>query len=117
MTAPTDTDFRARLAALNAKFAATVPGTMDKLARALAACRADGATPGSAALHDVHELLHGLAGSAGTFGFATLGQEARRIEQQVRVVMKDGSGWDAIPAQIEQLLAWAARDAGASEYN
>jgi HPt (histidine-containing phosphotransfer) domain-containing protein len=117
MTAPTDTDFRARLAALNVKFAATVPGTMAKIAQALAACRADGAVPTAASLHDLHELLHGVAGSAGTFGFATLGHEARRIEQQVRVVMKEGAGWDAVPAQVEQLLAWAARDAGATEYN
>ena len=117
MTAPTDTDFRARLAALNVKFAATVPGTMEKIALALGRCRADGAVPTSASLHELHELLHGVAGSAGTFGFATLGQEARRIEQQVRMVMKEGAGWDTVPAQIEQLLAWAARDAGAAEYN
>jgi HPt (histidine-containing phosphotransfer) domain-containing protein len=119
MTAPSETDFRARLAALNVKFAATVPATMAKIAQALADCRcsSDGATPTAAALHPLHELLHGVAGSAGTFGFATLGREARRIEQQVRTVMKDGTGWEAIPAQVEQLLAWAARDPAALEFN
>ena len=119
MTASTDPDFRARLAALNARFAATVPGTMDKIAQALAACRDSdvGAAPSAAALHQLHELLHGVAGSAGTFGFATLGQEARRVEQQVRAVMKEGAGWEPIPAQVERLLAWAARDASATEYD
>ncbi|TYQ19842.1 UNVERIFIED_ORG: Hpt domain-containing protein [Zoogloea ramigera] len=121
MNASTDPDFRARLAALNAKFAATVPGTMDKIAQALAACRASAsagcAAPSAAALHQLHELLHGVAGSAGTFGFATLGQEARRIEQQVRTVMKEGAGWELIPVQVDRLLAWAARDASATEFN
>lgn len=119
MTASTDPDFRARLAALNAKFAATVPGTMDKIAQALAACRDSdvGAAPAAATLHQLHELLHGVAGSAGTFGFAVLGQEARRIEQQVRTVMKDGVDWEVIPPQVERLLAWAARDASATEYD
>ena len=28
-----------------------------------------------------------------------------------------GADWDAVPMQVEQLLAWAARDAGATEYN
>lgn len=121
MNASTDPDFRARLAALNAKFAATVPGTMDKIAQALAACRAsasaEGAAPSAAALHQLHELLHGVAGSAGTFGFATLGQEARRIEQQVRTVLKEGADWEPIPAQVDRLLAWAARDASATEFD
>lgn len=125
MNASTDPDFRARLAALNAKFAATVPGTMVKIAQALAACRAsasasassEGAVPSAAALHQLHELLHGVAGSAGTFGFATLGQEARRIEQQVRTVMKQGAAWEPIPAQVDRLLAWAARDASATEFD
>jgi len=119
MNASTDPDFRARLAALNAKFAATVPGTMGKIAQALAACNGSmqGGMPSAASLHALHELLHGVAGSAGTFGFATLGQEARRIEQQVRTVMKEGVGWEPIPAQVERLLAWAARDASAAEYD
>ncbi|KQQ40403.1 hypothetical protein ASF61_06505 [Duganella sp. Leaf126] len=119
MTASTDPDFRARLAALNAKFAATVPSTMDKIAQALAACNAsiEDGQPGAEPLHQLHELLHGVAGSAGTFGYATLGQEARRIEQQVRAVMKQGSGWAPVPAQVERLLAWAARDPGAIEFD
>ena len=119
MTASTDPDFRARLAALNAKFAATVPGTMGKIAQALAACNGSmqGGVPSAASLHALHELLHGMAGSAGTFGYPTLGLEARRLEQQVRAAMKEGAGWDGMPAQVEQFLAWAARDPGAVEFD
>lgn len=118
MPTPTDPDFRARLAALNDKFAATVPPTMASIAEALAQCRRlDGALPEQAPLHRLHELLHGLAGSAGTFGFATLGQEARRIEQMVRAVMRGEGGWQAIPAEVDKLLAWAARDARATTFD
>ena len=34
------------------------------------------------AVHNLRQQLHKLAGSAGTFGFAELGQEARRLELQ-----------------------------------
>jgi HPt (histidine-containing phosphotransfer) domain-containing protein len=120
MSAPSDPDFRARLAALNEKFAATVPGTLEKISEALAACVADavpGGAPSQAALHRLHEVLHGVAGSAGTFGFATLGQEARRIEQAVRAVMKEGADWGPLPGQVQQLLQWAARDPKASAFD
>ncbi|MES2116785.1 MAG: Hpt domain-containing protein [Pseudomonadota bacterium] len=106
-----DQEFRARLQALSDKFAATVPVTMDKITQALAACRADGGgTPGAEHLHQLHELLHGVAGSAGTFGYATLGQYCRSVEQQMRAVMAGQAEWEGVAAQVEALLQWAARD-------
>jgi len=116
MAAPIDPDFRARLAALNDKFAATVPGTMEKIRLALADCVGAGAEPPSAALHQLHEVLHGVAGSAGTFGFATLGNESRRIEQMVRAVMAGEGDWPAVPPEVEKLLRWAAADPRAGSY-
>jgi HPt (histidine-containing phosphotransfer) domain-containing protein len=109
-----DPHFRARLQALGDKFAATVPGTLDKIAAALAACEAargaDG-VPAPATLHVLHELLHGVAGSAGTFGFGALGQECRRLEQRLRALTENGAGdWHAIAADTAQLLHRAARD-------
>ena len=115
MATPVDPDFRARLAALNEKFAATVPVTMEKIAAALAACQA-GTPPAEAALRQLHELLHGVAGSAATFGFATLGHEARRIEHMLRDVMDTGSGWDAVVPEVEKYLRWAACDPHATDY-
>ena len=117
MATPVDPDFRARLAALNDKFAATVPGTLDKIRAALALCVAGGTQPSQQALHQLHEVLHGVAGSAGTFGFTVFGQEARRIEQMVRAVLATQTGWAPVVPEVEKLLAWAARDAKASHYD
>nr|WP_315261432.1 Hpt domain-containing protein [uncultured Duganella sp.] len=117
MATPVDPDFRARLAALNEKFAATVPATLVKLRAALDACQAGGQQPPQDALHQLHEVLHGVAGSAGTFGFAVFGQEARRVEQMVRAVLATDSGWPPVVPEVEKLLAWAARDAKATHYD
>ncbi|MYM36730.1 Hpt domain-containing protein [Duganella sp. FT94W] len=117
MATPVDPDFRARLAALNDKFAAAVPATLDKIRAALDACKADGAQPSHAALHQLHEVLHGVAGSAGTFGFTVFGQEARRVEQMVRAVLATDSGWPPVVPEVEKLLAWALRDAKAAQYD
>jgi HPt (histidine-containing phosphotransfer) domain-containing protein len=116
MATPVDPDFRARLAALNDKFAATVPVTLEKIGQALAACKSGGDAPPDAALHQLHELLHGVAGSAGTFGFGMLGQQARRIEQMLRVVLAEHAGWPAVIPEVEQLLRWAAVDPRADSY-
>jgi HPt (histidine-containing phosphotransfer) domain-containing protein len=75
---------------------------------------AGGEQPSRDALHQLHEVLHGVAGSAGTFGFAVLGREARRIEQMVRGVLAAETGWAPVVPEVEKLLAWASRDAKAS---
>ncbi|GJJ02077.1 hypothetical protein RugamoR64_26150 [Duganella rhizosphaerae] len=117
MAMPEDPAFRARLAALSEKFAATVPGTLEQITQALAACQAfGGQLPPDAQLHQLHELLHGVAGSAGTFGFAMFGQQARRIEHMVRGVLAEHTGWPEVIPEVEQLLKWAARDAQATTY-
>lgn len=110
-----DPDFYGRLKALGDKFAARVPDTTANIARVLAACAADGATPEH--LHELHELLHGIAGSAGTFGFTVLGREARRLEQQTRLVQAGGVEWTPLSEEIAQFLRWAARDPGADQYD
>ena len=120
MATPVDPEFRARLQVLNDKFAATVPVTMEKIRLALEACRAhgdDAAMPPAAAIDHLHELLHGVAGSAATFGFPVLGQQARRIEQMVRVVMAGQCGWQAVIPEVQQLLRWAAHDPRAESYS
>jgi chemotaxis protein histidine kinase CheA len=115
MATPVDPDFRARLAALNEKFAATVPGTLNKIRAALDRCVAS-EHPSPAALHELHEVLHGVAGSAGTFGFAVFGREARRIEQLVRAAMETQTGLAPVVPEVEKLLLWASRNAKANEY-
>ena len=111
MATLTDQEFHTRMQALRDKFAATVPGTLEKITQALAACRADGsAGPDDAHLHALHELLHGVAGSAGTFGYGTLGQYCRSVEQQLRAVMAGNTDWPDVAVQVDALLQWAARD-------
>ncbi len=108
-----DQEFRARLAALGEKFAASVPVTMGKIGQALADCEAT-FPPGAAQLDVLHELLHGVAGSAGTFGFGELGQQCRRVEQMVRVVIAahpvPASEWAPVTQEVKRLLAWAEID-------
>src|SRR5471030_2075943 len=110
-----DPDFYVRLKALGDKFAARLPDTTAGIARVLAACAADGAAPEH--LHELHELLHGIAGSAGTFGYAVLGREAWRLEQQTRLVQAGEAEWTPLPEQIAQFLRWAAHDPKAEQYD
>ena len=111
MATLSDQEFHARMQALSDKFAATVPVTLDKITAALAACRADGpAGPSPDHLHVLHELLHGVAGSAGTFGYGTLGQYCRVVEQQMRALLAGQAEWPVVAAQVDALLQWAARD-------
>ncbi|WP_317202746.1 Hpt domain-containing protein [Janthinobacterium sp.] len=108
-----DPNFRARLNALNDKYAAGVPDLLAAIARALARCHAEGCA-GEAAVA-LHKSLHAVAGSAGTFGFAALGQECRRLEHLLRALLERGAdgaaGWPALDAEVVFLLDWAGKDA------
>lgn len=107
-----DAQFFARLALLNDKFAASLPHTLARLAGARKAF--DPARPHGAPLDDMHALLHTLAGSSATFGFRALGQQARLLEQRLRVF----TTFDAIAATdwhdwlgaLDAFVAWGLRD-------
>jgi hypothetical protein len=45
-----------------------------------------------------------------------LGQQARRIEQMLRVVLSEHSGWPAVIPEVEQFLRWAAKDPRSTSY-
>lgn len=111
MPTPPDADFAARLQALNDKFAASLPGTLDKLASARA--RFDAAAPDASVASELHSLLHSIAGSAGTFGFPLLGQYARVMEQNVRGLLSGTEpplDWAVWSEQFDRFLAWAKAD-------
>jgi len=113
-----DQEFFARLRALNDKFAAGVPDTLARLHAARSAF--DPEAPNLAIVKDIHQVLHTIAGSAATFGFRVLGQEARSLEQRLRVLMafevvapRDWRHWfDG----LDEYLAWAAIDPKAESY-
>lgn len=103
-----DTEFHARLNALGDKFAARLPASLQEIEAVMSLCNNEAATPDR--LEKLHGLLHGLAGSGGTFGFAVLGRECRRLEQELRQVMGKPEEWPALAGQVEEFLRWAARD-------
>jgi len=112
MSDAADAEFFARLSELNDKFAAGLPHTLGRLADARAAFVA--ARPEPALVDEMHAVLHTLAGSAGTFGFHVLGQQARSLEQRLRVFTTfdavAAQEWNAWLAQLDVFVAWGLRD-------
>ena len=113
-----DPDFRARLRALNEKYAAGVPALLQAITQASSRCDSDG--PRLEPLTELHRALHAVAGSAATFGFAALGPECRRIEQLVRQLLNEPGSvqaeWPPLSAQVGDLLRWAAMDPAATHF-
>ena len=107
-----DADFFARLAELNDKFAASLPATLGRLSAARAAF--DTAAPQAALVEQLHAVLHTLAGSSATFGFRLLGQQARMLEQRLRVLTTfdtvAAGEWEAWLAELDIFVAWALAD-------
>jgi HPt (histidine-containing phosphotransfer) domain-containing protein len=113
-----DQDFFARLRALNDKFAAGVPGTLERLAALRAGFDPEAAD--TQRVGELHQILHTVAGSAATFGFRTMGQQARALEQRLRVLMVfevvGARDWDNWLAALDVYLAWAALDPKSDDY-
>ncbi|MDB5916587.1 MAG: hypothetical protein JWR40_821 [Massilia sp.] len=113
-----DQEFFARLRLLNDKFAASVPGTLARLAtlRALFDPRA----PAADIVGELHQILHTVAGSAATFGFRTMGYQARALEQRLRVLMAfeviAPRDWENWLASLDEYTAWAAADPKSNDY-
>jgi HPt (histidine-containing phosphotransfer) domain-containing protein len=113
-----DQDFFARLNALNDKFAASVPDTLARLRQHQLAF--DPATPDPAIVKELRQTLHTIAGSAATFGFRVFGQEARNLEQRLRVL----TAFDTIAAEdwmrwlvsLDEYIAWGEIDPRAEQY-
>jgi HPt (histidine-containing phosphotransfer) domain-containing protein len=107
-----DAEFFERLAALNDRFAASLPQTLGRLSTARNAF--DTSRPQPELMQELHAVLHTLAGSSATFGFRLLGQQARHIEQRLRVLMTFDAvapeDWEAWLAELDVFVAWALRD-------
>ena len=118
MATVVDPDFFARLDALNDKFAASVPDTLARLRLQRAACH--GGAPDASAAKDLHHSLHTIAGSAATFGFPVFGQQARNLEQRMRVLMASESAaagdWHRWLEALDDYLRWAELDPKAASY-
>ena len=113
-----DQDFFARLNALNEKFAASVPATLARLrAQRLAF---DAAAPDPAVVKELHQILHTIAGSAATFGFSVFGEQARNLEQRLRVLSAfeavAPADWQRWLEAFDDYLAWAETDPKAERF-
>ena len=113
-----DQEFFARLNALNAKFAARVPATRARLrAHRL---EFDPAAPDPAVIKELHQMLHTIAGSAATFGFRVFGQQARSLEQRLRVLMAfetiAAPDWAHWLEALDEYIAWAELDPKAEDF-
>ena len=99
-----------QLQALNDKFAERLQQELpelDQLAEALQLAR-EGEQRRQLML-TIHEHLHRLAGSAGTFGFTTLGQQARLLEQRAdRWLEASKPSGQALTAFVRAVRLWTA---------
>jgi HPt (histidine-containing phosphotransfer) domain-containing protein len=114
-----DEAFFSRLNALNDKFAASIPATLARLRAQRAGFNP--AAPSDAVVQELHQMLHTIAGSAATFGFRSFGQQARSLEQRMRVLM----AFDVIAEQdwtrwleaLDAYIAWAEHDPKADVFD
>ncbi len=75
------TEIAARLEALRADYAARLPAEIARLRELVALALVPESQ--AAALQELGQKLHKLAGSAGSFGFPDLGKQAKKLELQV----------------------------------
>lgn len=106
-------DLEQTLRAIEAAYAANLPSRLQSLSDALEQCIRE---PVAAEhLNALLVKLHGMAGSAGTFGFARLGQQASDLEIRLTAYIKgikSGASHDFSPlaAGMRELLRWALID-------
>jgi HPt (histidine-containing phosphotransfer) domain-containing protein len=113
-----DEQFFTRLRVLNERFARGVPAVLERLASARTAF--DPAAPDLRLVEEVRAQLHTMAGSASTFGFRVLGQQARALEQRLGVLTAFESvgadDWHAWLASLDAFVTWARHDPKAAYY-
>ena len=119
MSSSVDAEFFARLAELNDKFAASLPQTLGRLSAARNELNPK--HPPAALVEQMHAVLHTLAGSSATFGFRLLGQQARMLEQRLRVLTTFDAvapqEWEAWLAELDVFVAWGRVDPKAAYPN
>ena len=119
MSSNADAEFFARLAELNDKFAASLPQTLGRLSAARNEFNPK--QPSPELIGQLHAVLHTLAGSSATFGFRILGQQARMLEQRLRVLTTFDAvapqEWEAWLSELDVFVAWGSVDPKAAYPN
>lgn len=104
-----DEDLEQALKAIEAAYEANLPARLDDIDDALQQCIDEPANEEHR--HTLLVKLHGLAGSAGTFGFARLGLQATDLEMLLSAFMKGtaplGKDFAPVVSGVRDLLRWA----------
>ncbi|WP_165495738.1 diguanylate cyclase domain-containing protein [Marinobacter halodurans] len=113
MSAP---DVQGRLQALKTRFAARVKGELEELQRLLSPRQADAA--GIQRAREAYEILHRIAGGAGTFGLRALGDEARDLEGRLQPLVEADIASPGLSDRLRQTLddAFLARIHGLGDF-
>jgi HPt (histidine-containing phosphotransfer) domain-containing protein len=118
MAGTIDEQFFARLTASSDRFASGVQAMLARLSAARAAF--DPAVPDPALAEELRAVLHTMAGSAPTFGYRVLGQQARALEQRLGVLTVfeavREADWQAWFADLDAFVGWARHDPKAAYY-
>jgi CheY-like chemotaxis protein len=106
---PSKTGAELRILALRAEYAAVLPGKLAELRAALHAVRVK---PLDDELYTAAlRIAHRISGTAGSYGFITLGEACGRIEEQLPMVRTGDMGWwRNITSALVQAKAALARD-------
>jgi chemotaxis protein histidine kinase CheA len=101
-----DDDFQQAMRRFQQEFAAQLPGRLQEARDRLRACQAQPAD--DAAVAELHRVLHKIAGSAGTFGLAEVGDGARALEDMLEPMMtrpgRTAADFDPVERLLEDLL-------------
>ncbi len=101
-------DIQKQLQALRDSYAAQLPERIVDIERDWRDLP-NAAAPETAA-YELYRKLHSMAGSAGTFGMPTLGEEAHRVELRLKAKLETPQDWpDAARAEIEAGIATLRR--------
>lgn len=93
----------ARLRELNALYAGSLPRKLNDIETAMQELMLD--PDNKDRLERLHTLLHGLTGSAGTFGFTQLGSLARELETRCGAWLKGAARTQEDMAGLQAALA------------
>lgn len=112
-----DSGLRQRLQALDALFRARLPMRLQELEAALAQCELSAFRAGGE-IAVLHDLLHRMAGTAGTFGCRELGTRAKECECALDTIMNgelrdaDTDAVTRVAGHVRDYLQWARRHVG-----
>jgi diguanylate cyclase (GGDEF)-like protein len=103
-------DLAAELAALNAGYGKQLKERLATLSAAVERARAGSLE----ALEAAYQSAHKLHGSAGSFGFASVGVAAGRLEALLKPARTGAGDWAAIEAALRELIATGPEQAAAA---